>query len=661
MKRFPVPAAGLLVCGLLVSQVRAQPSLTHAVPAAVTPGKTVELTLHGAKLDEPLSIWTSFPANVELVAAEGDKPNPAKRTYRVTLDANVPVGYGGIVVATAEGASDALVVLIDDLPTVADSGANTTPADAQRIELPVAVDGTAQAAGSRFYTFAAKAGQRIAVEVIARRMTSPLDPVVWLRDANGRELLYADDDLSLGADCRLAYTFQADGEYLLELRDNAFQGGGRFRLRVGDFPLVTTPYPLGGRVGATATIDFASLAEDMIEPLSINVPAAVSVGRLDVGGRVPGGTSSAMALLAASNLAEVLEQEPNDKPEQATAITLPCAVNGRFQAERDRDWFQFDAKKGQQFTFAVTARRLGSPSFVYMRLTNASGGQLAETVVSDTEDESFTYTIPADGSYRLSAEELLRRGGAEFTYRVEIAPNDCFSLALKSDKDGRYKFLAGKDGALAIDVVCQRKGYDGPITLGVESTAGEFQLYGNVIAEKQAAAKLIALVPPNVTPADLATLRIVGKATIDGRVVTVPAATTALVRTRWPQLTFPPAWLDGLVSVAIGNDVEPFYTAAVNQDAVSFPQAEGKAQFTIALERKNKEFKDPLIVLVDGLPAGCSYDVKRNGNGDKETYDVTLSGPKDRPAGEHTISVVSYAEFKGRGQHVLSRVTLKPN
>jgi hypothetical protein len=661
MKRIPLCVVGLLACGLMVSQVRAQPSLTHAVPSAVAPGKTVELTLYGAKLDEPLSFWTSFPAKLVSVPAAGDKPDPAKRTYRVTLDANVPVGFGGIVVATAEGASDALLVLIDDLPSVADSGSNTTPADAQKIELPVAVDGTAQAAGSRFYKFAAKAGQRIAVEVIARRMTSPLDPVVWLRDANGRELLYADDDLSSGADCRFAYTIAADGEYLLELRDNAFQGGGRYRLRVGDFPVVSTPFPLGGKLGTTATIDFAGPAADGVQSQSVSVPAAVPDGRLAVAGKLPGGASSALVLLAASGLPEVMETESNDKPEQATAITLPCAVNGRFQTERDRDYYQFEAKKGQQFTFAVTARQLGSPSFTYMRLTNASGAQLAETGVSDAEDESFNFTFPADGTYRLMTEELLRRGGAEFTYRVAIAPNDGFSLALKSDKDGRYKFVAGKDGALAIDVVCQRKGYDGPITLGVESAAGEFQLYGNVIAEKQAAAKLIAVVPPNCKPANLATLRIVGKATIDGRDVTVAAGTAALVRTRWPQLAFPPAWLDGLLTVAIGNDLEPLYTATVNQEAVAFPQAEGKAQFTVALERKNKEFKDPLIVLVDGLPAGLTYEVKRNGNGEKETYDVTLSGPKERPTEEHTISVISYAELKGRGQHVLSRVTLKPN
>ena len=59
---------------LAASHVRAQPSVSYAVPGAVQPGKTIELTLHGAKLDDPLRVWTSFPAKVEIVPAEaGDR------------------------------------------------------------------------------------------------------------------------------------------------------------------------------------------------------------------------------------------------------------------------------------------------------------------------------------------------------------------------------------------------------------------------------------------------------------------------------------------------------------------------------------------------------------------------------------------------------------
>ena len=40
-------------------------------------------------------------------------------TCRLTLSPNVPVGIGGIVVATPTGVSDVSYVMIDDLKTVA--------------------------------------------------------------------------------------------------------------------------------------------------------------------------------------------------------------------------------------------------------------------------------------------------------------------------------------------------------------------------------------------------------------------------------------------------------------------------------------------------------------------------------------------------------------
>src|SRR3954469_16483273 len=48
----------------------AQPVLSHVTPGAVVPGKTTELTLHGSKLDGPLHVWTSFPAQIEFAAAD---------------------------------------------------------------------------------------------------------------------------------------------------------------------------------------------------------------------------------------------------------------------------------------------------------------------------------------------------------------------------------------------------------------------------------------------------------------------------------------------------------------------------------------------------------------------------------------------------------------
>ena len=49
---------------------------------------------------------------------------------------------------------------------------------------------------------------------------------------------------------------------------------------------------------------------------------------------------------------------------------------------------------------------------------------------------------------------------------------------------------------------------------------------------------------------------------------------------------------------------------------------------------------------IDGLPTGFTSAVKP----DKDTYQVTITGPKDAASGRHMLRVVAYGEFKGSGQ-----------
>jgi hypothetical protein len=54
------------------------------------------------------------------------------------------------------------------------------------------------------------------------------------------------------------------------------------------------------------------------------------------------------------------------------------------------------------------------------------------------------------------------------------------------------------------------------------------------------------------------------------------------------------------------------------------------------------------------LPTGMTAEVKRNGNGPAETYDIILKGAKDLPAGRHTLRYFTYAELAGTGLAVVS-------
>lgn len=640
-------------------------TLTHSVPGAIAPGKTTEIALHGTKLDGPIRVWTSFPAQVEIV------PNsPKGRTQvlcKVTLAADVPVGVGGIVVSTIHGASDPLLVMVDDLPSLAEGGKNNDPNSPQEFAFPAAIDGRSSGAAFDYYRFAAKAGQRVSIEVVAARLGSDLDPVLRLLDAAGREVQTIDDDDGLGADCRLSHTFSTDGQYTLEVRDNAYKANGRYRLRVGDFPIVSTPFPLGVRQGSTMAVGTAGPLVDPAFSTIVQAPTLSSANRLPFSAKLPGSQASGFALLATSTLPEVVEDTTLEKPSDAAPVVLPAGISGRLEVPADRDHFQFAAVQGTQLSIEAVTRSLGSPTLLVMRLhrveANGSlGPQLAESGAGGGEEEALTYVTPATGFYQLSVEDLLGRGGPEFTYRIEARSGPSFDLIYQLDKVAKAKTaktklaLPSNGGAFLLDVQCKRSGYDGPVELSLDTPRTGWQLMNNTIPAKAAEARIYIVAPPDLAPAEYVPLRVIGRAADGSCSHVATMSTLAQLRIARPTLPYPPAWQDGLVQVSGTADEPAFYTLKADKAVVSFPRLVGQTKLTLTMQRTNGKFKDvPLTVLPLDLPPGMTAEVKRNGNGPQETYDILLKGPKDLSDAPRSFRYFAYAELAGAGRAIVSQ------
>ena len=109
-----------------------------------------------------------------------------------------------------------------------------------RVETPVTINGRIQRPGDEdFFVFAAKAKQQLIMEVVARRLDSPLDSVLTLFNPQGQEVAENDDAVDAGegllthhADSRLVYTIPADGDYKLRLRDIQGKGGPEYAYRL---------------------------------------------------------------------------------------------------------------------------------------------------------------------------------------------------------------------------------------------------------------------------------------------------------------------------------------------------------------------------------------------------------------------------------------------
>ena len=73
----------------------------------------------------------------------------------------------------------------------------------------------------------------------------------------------------------------------------------------------------------------------------------------------PTGPANPVSVYYAKAPAVALEQEPNNSPKDAQRIAVPCEVAGQFYPERDMDWYEFDAKKGQTLWIEAISNQLG--------------------------------------------------------------------------------------------------------------------------------------------------------------------------------------------------------------------------------------------------------------------------------------------------------------
>ncbi|MCE2754189.1 MAG: pre-peptidase C-terminal domain-containing protein, partial [Pirellula sp.] len=193
-------------CKTLLSQI----PITAMAPQALAPGKTTRVEWTASALKTPLRIGGSFPMEVQWIHIE-----PNKAVADVRIPETVRLGPTTLWLATEDSISEPLTILIDDLPSVSDNGANHSPSQPQAISVPCALDGRSDAAQSDFYQFRLNANATIGVDCVAERIGSAMDSVLRIWDTSGKLLLQSDDSDS-GPDSQAQFTAPADGDYLIE-------------------------------------------------------------------------------------------------------------------------------------------------------------------------------------------------------------------------------------------------------------------------------------------------------------------------------------------------------------------------------------------------------------------------------------------------------------
>lgn len=214
------------------------PYVTHVYPLGGRRGSTTKIELHGVNLPA---------ASMDLALAPD---SPPLRWLNVQQNGMT---------------SNSIPFAVDDLPETQESEPNDAPAAANRVTVPAVINGRIQKSGDEdYFVFKAEAGQRLAMEVQARRLDSPLDSILTLFDADGKKLDENDDPPSplaqpnpqnnmpypdlVGhvdpvdalsthlADSRLVHTFDTAGDYVVRIRDVREEGGEEYAYRLKIVP-----------------------------------------------------------------------------------------------------------------------------------------------------------------------------------------------------------------------------------------------------------------------------------------------------------------------------------------------------------------------------------------------------------------------------------------
>jgi hypothetical protein len=645
MKKLLHQIAPILLLLQMATWSPAEVSITEALPIGIRPGEKTRVVIKGQELASPLRVWTSCSAQIEVVSVD-----PTLATLDVTLPATQHCGPFGICLAPPAGVSQIWTLLADDLPSVAESNSNHASTTAQSIAFMSAVDGTSDGSLADFYRIHLEAAQRVAVDVQSQRIGSTFDPVIRVYGPKGDKLAFKDDDL-LGPDSSFVFTATDAGEYIIELGDNRYAAGGRYRLRVGDFPIIGQAYPLAGSARAPALLTFSGANEVIPAAFATKLGDAIA-DRIDYrSSRVPGGKSSAWAAVAASDLPIYLE---NSFPQPALPVVSPgLGINGKLTQPREVDRYLIQGEQGQATRFAAASVSLGAPTLVRMQLLNSDGGKVAETAVTDADEFFFDYTFPDSKAYTLSVTDLLNRGGNSLGYFVSAEPlaNASIQCFLKPDAKTRDRFIVEPgSGLAAIDLQVARTAYDGPIEFRLFDASPKLNILNPVLPAGNEHRLLIASTE-GWTGQSLAAIRIV--AVRAGSPATL-VRSAALLRLKAPHVNYPHHFVDGQIVVA-GVESTPDYFNAQPPMPLVFARVFPDATLKWPLQRTNAEFKDPITLNVQNLPEKFAQEVKLEG----DQLSLKLTRAADNMAEPATIEVFAYGDFQLRGKYQKFQVPIR--
>ncbi len=607
----------------------ASPKLDNILPRGGARGTDVEVRLLGGNLADAVDLLFAEPGisfKQSVSAADGEFK------CIVTIAPDCRMGRHPVWVRTSSGITNLRIFSVGALTEITEAEPNNEAANAQAISLGTTVNGVVTSEDVDYYAVELDAGAKLAVEVEAIRLGHTLfDAKVRLFGPGGHELVSEDDTAAMRQDPAFVRVAEEPGRHVIAVSEAAYGGSGdcEYRLHVGQFPRPLAVTPMGGP--PETPIQVSWLGDPQLPPAEIVLTAQPE----GTGAVVPAseaGRAPTPLAFRVSKLPGVLEQEPNNAQDQATAGQAPGAFDGVISEPGDVDWYAFDGVNGQSYEVRVWAREMGSPLDSVLIVHGPDGAQLASVDDAIGPDSLARVTLPADGRYTIGVRDHLGKGGPTFAYRVEAAPSaQRLRFVAVTNEEGRLAVPKNNHALMVFEV--RREGFDGPIELEFRELPAGVTVQHEPIAAGQGTLPVLFSAAPDAAPAgaqvDAHGIWRNGESVLEGGLSQTYRLVLGQNQTVFDSYD--------VQRVAMAVTDEAPYSLSVQQPNVPTPAASNRYLKVTATRKEG--FDAPIELNVPWLPNEVGVPTARIEQGQTETA-IRLEVRGGAPRGEFPLGVV---------------------
>jgi len=668
--RLPAIAFALCLFATAAHADLPSPRLDRIAPLGAAAGSSVEVEVSGGDIEDATKLIFDYAG----IVAEHVKD----RKFKVTVAADVGAGtYDARVVSKFGVSNPRLFAVSRGLAEVGEE-APKEPATSQPVPMNCVVNGNSKQGKEDIFRFPAKKGQRVVAECFAQRLDSMLDGTMTLTDADGRQLASNGD--YAGKDPLVEFIAPKDGDYFVTLNDLSFRGGHPYRLVISDQPHIENVFPravqlgkkadltvFGRNLGKDAKVSPWAISELPLDALTESVTAPDDILKRGLFRFTDHPTGHSVLPTAAtctlsgvqhrgvpllvSDTGVTLEQEPNDDPLKPQKLTLPAVVGGRFDKERDADWYEFEPTESGSYSFEVYCERIAGRADPYLVIMDEKDNRVAElddfgirmnAFDGHIRDVSGVQNLNAKAKYRVLVQDRYRRGGARYQYVLAIrkAVPD-FYPAVIHQNPGPGGTMVRRGGATYLDVVIHNKeGFNGSITITAEDLPKGLHVAPTIINNDNRG--VVVLWADKDAPDVVAPVKLVATAKRGDEVLTREVRSYTRV---WSSADLNSSRPTRELIVAIAGDAPFALTPVVEKLEV---EAGKKVELVVKCERLWPEFKGAVTLIPLSFPNPIKMGTVTIAEGKTDAV-VTLEVQAGAKPGEYTIALT------GQGQVPFSK------